>query len=84
MTKIAIETATLRGDKLTGPCAALFAGLGFSRNVFFLYQFPMFHNTAMAISAAAENHKMRPCARGPTTINAAMSGPSELPVFPPT
>ena len=40
-------------------------------------------NTTMAASAASENHAMLRCPRG-STMNAANSGPSAVPAFPPT
>jgi hypothetical protein len=48
-----------------------------------LYQVPICHSTAMATSAASPNQAMAPCPCGMTTA-AASSGPTALPVLPPT
>src|SRR5258706_5887804 len=48
-----------------------------------LYHPPILVSTAIPSSAASENHATLDWPRG-TTMNAARSGPSDDPVFPPT
>src|SRR5215470_9372445 len=63
--------------------AAGVRGTGRERARWRAYQPPTCTSTAMAMSAAAENHAMLDCPCG-TTTNAASRGPEAEPTFPPT
>ena len=77
-----MASATVRGGTgLASAAAGFLARAPLRCRV--LYQVPICHSTAMATSAASPNQAMAPCPCGMTTA-AASSGPTALPVLPPT